>query len=1121
MSDFVHLNLHTGYSVGIGTITVQRLAELCAENKMPAVAITDTNLMTGIAEASDKLPASGIQPIIGITISVNHHNADPKMLRADSLARVILLAQNHGGYLNLCRLSEIMYMRDANLHLGAHITIDELFSHADGLICLSGNILINEILQGLDAAPTARKFYSAFGDRFYIELQRHGLDAEIKSEPGLLRIARELNIPIVATNNACFAAPENYESSDAYGCILDQTKIIDPDRRRRSSEQYFKSAAEMRELFSDLAEACDNTVSIARRCNFFVNVHEKPLLPKFAADFDEECRMLRDGTMSGLTKLVADMPEDARKPYFDQAEFELQTIINMGFPGYFLIVAEYIEWCRENDIMTGPGRGSGAGSVVAWSLGITKVDPLKYGLLFERFLNPDRISMPDFDIDFEPVGLERVKQHLIEKYGNEEVCQIITFGSLQAKGAVRDCGRVFGVPYSKSDKLCKIIPNDAKTLRDAINGNYEIQDILNDDDIMKKSVSVAMDIEGAIRALGQHACGIVIGDRPTIQISPVYRDAANPLPSCQFDMDYLEKAGLIKFDFLGLETLAILKRAAAMIEKNHLKKIDLENIPLDDELTFKNIYQPGKTDGIFQFEAQFVKQTLKKMRPTKFEHLVALTALNRPGPIGFIPSYIARMHGEEPVQYPHDKAKDILEETFGIFVYQEQIMLLTRALAGFTRGEADGVRKAMGKKIIKMMNEFEVKWLAGCERENTLAPDAAKKMWEEFKEFAKYAFNKSHSVCYGIISQQCAYLKAHWPAEFLAASISSSLNDAEKISAFMEDARANFGIVVVPPDINKSEALFHVADGKIIYGLAGIKGVGTAAANQIVAERIRGGAFKDLTDFAKRTAGMINKRVVESFAKTGVLDCLEPSRARVFMNADAILMYASRQRADAGVLSLFGDEGGGEKIKLQPVPEWSFGERLENELSALGFYISAHPLDQYKNLLERSGMVNSITLQKTPDRKQVSIAANVNSYQRRRTKAGKEMLSVNASDIFGNIDAVAFGDSAIEFANILARESVVIINGRASARDDTVSIFIDGISPISAWVSGAVKKLTLNISDTEVLPGLKGLIDSLPNGNTRIVLRIGENSLAIPRSVRLNETIVSDMSQLGIKIEME
>ena len=1134
-NQFVHLRTHSRFSIGASTLKVKDIPDLCKNLGMTACALTDTNLMSGCAEFSDVMPKNKVQPIIGIEISLNHHTADPKILRAGSLSRIVLLAQNHEGYLNLCELNRIMYMREDNHHLGPYITFEELESHKNGLICLSGAqtgpigmAILNA--QNDQARSYAKRFLDIFGDKFYIEIQRHGLEDEIKTEPEFLNIAQELNIPIVATNDVSFAANSDYESEDALSCVLGQTKVIDPDRPRKSSEQYFKSPDEMAELFSDLPEAIENTVIISQRCGFFVNVHEKPLLPRFGDDLEQECQMLRDHTMTGLAKNLAQHGITDTKPYYEQAEFELGVIINMGFPGYFLIVADYIDWCRKNDILTGPGRGSGAGSIVAWALGITHVNPLKYGLLFERFLNPDRISMPDFDVDFEPTGIERVLAYICDKYGHDSVCRIITFGSLQARGAIRDIGRVYGIPYSKSDRLSKLIPQDAKTLKVAVDSSPEIQEILKNDEDMDKVVRVAEDLEGSLRNLGQHACGVVIGDRPTTKIAPVYRDPANQLPSCQFDGHYLESAGLIKFDFLGLETLAVLKYALKLIQQTRGINVDLDKIPTDDEKTMK-LWQSGMTEGIFQFDAPFVQQTLRKMHPTSFLEISALNALNRPGPIAFIPQFIARMHGEEKVEYVHPRAEPILKETYGIIVYQEQVMQLTRALAGFTRGQSDNVRKAMGKKIAKMLDELEGKFYEGCEKEQTLNREEAKELWEKFKEFAKYAFNKSHAIAYSIVANQCAYLKANYTPEFIAASMSSNLNDTGQLSLFVDDAKTNFGIQIIAPDINLSESLFTVRDGKIIYGLAAIKGVGTVATDAIVAERNANGKFKNLTDFAKRCASIMNKRILEAFAKVGVLDSLEPNRAAIFMNADAILSYASKSKDSGNTLSLFAntveDDVAEDRLKknLPNTTPWTFGQRLENELSALGFYISAHPLDQYKHLIARAKLTTSATLESVGDRKPVHIAANVNSFSRRRTKTGKDMITISASDSHGNIDAVAFGDAAAEFAQILSKETVVLISGKSSNRDDRVSVFVDSITPLTQWVAKIANKITLDIYDQSVLQNVKKALAALKPGLTKVVLNLhtGDKvaAMALKGGVELGATTANDFVNLGIRVGIE
>lgn len=1141
MAEFVHLHVHSKVSVGASTLAIfdkhthVDIPSLCKKNGMFACALTDTNMMSGCAEFSDVMPSNKVQPIIGVEISLNHHNIDPKILRINSLSKIVLLAKNHEGYLNLCELSRVMYMRQGEYHLGPYITFSELKKYSSNLICLSGAhkgpigmAVLNN--QNNTAFALAEQFLQIFDKNFYIEIQRHGLEEEIKTEPVFLQIARDLNIPIVATNDVCFAGIEDYEAADALGCVLGQTKIIDPDRPRKSSEQYFKTAEEMAELFSDLPEAIENTVNIAKKCAFYVNVQEKPLLPRFGSDLETECQMLRDGTMSGLKARFKQYNITDTKPYYEQAEYELDVIIGMGFPGYFLIVADYINWCRRNNILTGPGRGSGAGSIVAWALGITHVDPLKYGLLFERFLNPDRISMPDFDVDFEPTGIEAVLDYVGEKYGRDSVCRIITFGSLQARGAIRDIGRVYGIPYSKSDRISKLIPNDVKTLKEAVDNSAEIQAIIESDDGIKKVIDIAETLEGSIRNLGQHACGVVIGDRPTTKIAPVYRDPANILPSCQFDGHYLESSGLIKFDFLGLETLVVLKNAVKLIQQTRGINVNLDNIPTDDPDTMK-LWQSGLTEGIFQFDAQFVQQTLKKMHPTSFLEISALNALNRPGPIAFIPQFIARMHGEEPIEYVHPKAEPILKESYGIIVYQEQVMQLTRVLAGFSRGKSDTVRKAMGKKKIELLNQLEVEFLEGCEKEKTLDKQTAKDLWEKFKDFAKYAFNKSHAIAYSIVANQCAYIKTHYTAEFLAASMSSNMNDTDQISIFVDDAKTNFNIQIVAPDINISESLFTVRDGKIIYALAAIKGVGTVATDAIIKEREARGKFKNLTDFAKRCAPFINKRILEAFAKVGVLDSLEKNRALIYMNADAILSYAIKSKDSVNNLSLFANTTEDDVTEdrllkdLHETMEWTFAQKLENELSALGFYISAHPLDRYKHLISEAQLVTSATLAKVGDRKQIQTAVYVNSFSRRKTKSGKDMLTINASDSFGNMDCVSFGEASLSLSQILSSDKEVVISGKTSLRDDSVSVFVDSIIPMNKWIAQIAKRMVIHVNSKDILANIKKTLATLPVGKTQVILKLytGDKSvtLVLKNTVEINANTTQDLIELGTKVEIE
>jgi len=1137
MVDFVHLRIHSRFSIGGSILNISDIPVLCKKNNMKACALTDRNLMSGVAEFSAIMPKNGIKPIIGIDISLNHHTVDTKLLRLESLSKILLLAKNHEGYLNLCKLNRIMYMRKDNLHLGPYVDFSDLEKYKNGLICLSGSYkgpIGKSFLGNQDetAFKLAENLSNLYPNNFYIELQRHGLEEQIKIENKQLDLATKLNLPIVATNAVRFSDMESFEAADALNCVLSQSLVMCPDRQRQNVEHYFKSSQEMIDLFSDLPEAIENTNIIATKCNFLVNVNEKPLLPKFGKDIEHESEILHKNTYDGLKKRLetTKVPEAEHKLYYEQAEFEISTIIKMGFPGYFLIVADYIDWCRKNDILVGPGRGSGAGSVVAWALGITNVNPLKYGLLFERFLNPDRVSMPDFDVDFEPVGIERVLNYVSSKYGADSICRIITFGSLQARGAIRDIARVYNIPYTLSDKLAKLIPMDVKSLKDALKDNKDIDDLLEREPDLKHIVDIAQKLEGSLRNLGQHACGVVIGDRPTTDIAPVYRDPNNPLPSSQFDGHYLEATGLIKFDFLGLETLAILKYALKLIKKEYGKILDLDKIPIDDPKAME-LFKNGITEGIFQFDAPHIKQILKKMNPTSFLNIIALNALNRPGPIAFIPTYIARMHGEEKIEYVHPLAEPILKETYGVIVYQEQVMQLTRVLAGFTRGQSDNVRKAMGKKKIDIINELEVKFVEGCLKEKTLSEESARQLWGSFKEFAKYAFNKSHSVAYSVVANQCAYIKAYYPAEFIAASMSSNINDSEQLYVFIEDAKNNFNISIEAPSINKSESLFTVKNNKIIYGLAALKGVGTSITDLIIEERNKNGLFRNITDFAKRCSGIINKRVMESFVKAGVFDTFNRNRGMLFENIELILSYSSKSKDAFQTLSLFSnvvkDDVSDDTLSKQMSKKqnWSFSEMLTAEMSIYGFYMSAHPLDEYKKIILKEKLHTTESILKLDDKEHIEMAVYINSFSKRKTKTGKDMLMASASDSLGNIELISFGENTSDFYKLLSEGNLFYIEGKLSKKDDRISVFLDRILSFDKWLVSNLKKITIEIRDESLLKKTTDILSSLEKGNTKIFLSLFANGkktkLSLPNYLKLTSITLKELEEANLKVSIE
>ncbi len=1136
---FVHLRLHSAYSLSEGAIFVKKIPDLCQKMGMPAIAITDTNALFGAPLFSVECKKNKIQPIIGITISFNQHDVSvTNNLRQNQLSKIVLLTMNEDGFQNLSKLITDAYLRIDNLHLGPYITFDELATNNSGLICLSGGVngpigmaLLNN--QPDLARDFSKRFADMFSDRFYMEIQRHATDDEIKTESDFLDLAYDLNIPVVATNDVYFPNVDAFEAHDALLCIAAGTKVIDPDRRRETPEHYFKSVDEMCELFSDLPEAINNTVNIAKRCTYVVP-NRPPLLPKFAESFDREIEILREKTMTGLIgRLNAEkIPQDERQQYFDQAEFELSVIIRMKFPGYFLIVADFIQWSKDNDILVGPGRGSGAGSVVAWSLNITNVNPLRYGLLFERFLNPDRISMPDFDIDFDPDGRDRVVDYVQKKYGTDRVSQIITFGSLLSRGTIRDVGRVFGMPYGKMDRLAKLIPSGpgAPGLRDAIDQSIDIQEMLDADSDLKKVAEISTQLEGLFRHAGVHAAGVIIGDRPLVELAPLYKDPSNELPATQYDLKFVEDVGLIKFDFLGLKTLSVIKKACSLIAESRGIKIDIDKIPLDDSETFK-LLKFGKTVGVFQLESSGMRQVLAQMQPTLFEEIVAVVALYRPGPMASIPDYIERKHGRSKVEYVHPLAEPALKETYGVIVYQEQVMEISKRLAGFTPGMADTLRKAMGKKIKAVMDDLRVKFVEGCQTNSGMTETDSNHLYDVFVKFAEYAFNKSHSVCYAVISMQTAYLKANFPAEFFAASMSYDLADSDKLALFIDDATSNFRLEIVAPDINKSGARFRVRDNKILYALAAIKGIGVSAVIPIVRERDENGSFKNITDFATRCSGMLNKRVLEALIKAGAMDSLCRDRALLYQNMDAIIGFADKNKSKCGKqISLFemtdADDVGDDRLMLNlpRTTPWTFGERLKHEHSVLGFYISAHPLDQYRELMDRDGLACSTMLKQKADGSIVRIAMCVDNVNKRTTRAGKPMVIVTGSDHVGSIDAVAFGFSVDTVYKTATSESAIVLTAKVSQRDDSTSLMVNAIQPLSEWVASSAHKIVLDVHNQNALADLKMVLDNLPSGLTKIHMNLYSNgkvtSIILPRSVQLDGASILKLNELVTRVSI-
>jgi DNA polymerase III subunit alpha len=1084
---FVHLHVHSAYSLLKGAIKVQKLGELAKADRQPALALTDTDNMFGALEFSDKMAGYGIQPIIGCELAVDFGDQDAgtrNALPADP-ARIVLLAARETGYRNLMRLNSRAFL-ETPVHQTPHVKFDWLTDHADGLIALTGgpdgpvSLAINAGHAALAAARCDR-LARLFGDRLYIELQRHGLEKERRAEGGLIDLAYEKGFPLVATNEPYFATADDYEAHDALLCIAGGRLIADTDRDQLTPDHRFKTRAEMAVLFADLPEALASTVEIAERCAFRPTTR-KPILPRFtvgaaAAENDEAAELRRQAELGldmrlkvhGLAQGM--MEEDYRA----RLAFEIDVITRMNYAGYFLIVADFIQWAKAEGIPVGPGRGSGAGSLVAYALTITDLDPIRFGLLFERFLNPERVSMPDFDIDFCQDGRDRVIDYVQKRYGRDQVAQIITFGTLQARGVLRDVGRVLQMPYGQVDRLTKLVPQNPAapvTLAAAIASEPKLQAFRDEDPVVARAFDIAQRLEGLTRHASTHAAGIVIGDRPLSELVPLYRDPKSDMPVTQFNMKWVEPAGLVKFDFLGLKTLTVLDLAVKLLKQRGIE-LDLATLPLDDAASYQMLAR-GDVVGVFQVESQGMRRALVDMRPDRFEDIIALVALYRPGPMANIPTYCARKHGDEEPEYLHPMLEPILKETFGVIIYQEQVMQIAQVMAGYSLGEADLLRRAMGKKIRSEMEAQRKRFIEGAVR-NAITRDQADTIFELLAKFADYGFNKSHAAAYALVSYHTAWMKAHYPVEFLAASMTLDISNTDKLSEFRAEAQ-RLGIKVEAPNVNRSGARFEVGDGTIYYALAGLKGVGAQAVELIVEAR-RDGLFTSLADFASRVnPRAINKRVIESLAAAGAFDSLDANRARVFAGAEAILAACQRshEAATIGQNDMFGGAPDAPSIMLPQVEPWLPAERLRREYDAIGFFLSGHPLDDYAVALKRLRVQSWADFSRAVKTGATAgkVAATVVSRMERRTKTGNKMGIIGLSDPTGHFEAVLFSEGLAQYRDILEPGAAVLLQLGAELQGDDVRARVLHAEPLDAAAAKTQKGLRIFLRDTKPLDSI-------------------------------------------------
>ncbi|MCB9977443.1 MAG: DNA polymerase III subunit alpha [Rhodospirillales bacterium] len=1098
---FIHLHVHSAYSLAEGAITVKDLVKLCAANDMPAVAVTDTNNLFGAMEFATEAAKAGIQPILGAQLTVGQPGH-----------QLVLLVQNETGYRNLSKLVSETYMNSAD---GAQFLASEenLAAHSEGLICLTGG-LKGAAAQALlhhrpeEARQTLQDLLKMFPGRLYMELQRHGWSEEEAVEEALIDLAYDLKIPLVATNDSYFKNRKAYEAHDALLCIAEGRYISESDRRRVTPEHDFKSAQEMIDLFSDLPEATANTAVIAQRCSFLLRP-AKSILPAFTCESGRtESEELQEQARAGLEwrleKFVFEGSENKEKrekiakPYRERLEFELKTIIDMGFPGYFLIVSDFIRWAKDQNIPVGPGRGSGAGSVVAWSLKITDLDPLALGLLFERFLNPERVSMPDFDVDFCQDRRDEVIRYVQQRYGYDRVAQIITFGKLQARAVVRDVGRVLQMPYGQVDRIAKLIPNNPAnpiTLEQALEQDAELRNERDKDETQRKLIDIALQLEGLYRHASTHAAGVVISDRPLHEVVPLYRDPRSDMPVTQFNMKSVEQAGLIKFDFLGLKTMTVIQRTLDMLKAKNCK-IETLDIPLDDPKSYA-LMSAGDTVGVFQLESAGMRDTLRKMKPNRFEDIIALVSLYRPGPMDNIPKYISVKEEKEAPDYLHPVLRPYLEETYGIMIYQEQVMQAAQSLAGYSLGGADLLRRAMGKKIKEEMDAQRDMFLKGAKESHDVSADQAAFIFEQIAKFAGYGFNKSHAAAYALIAYWTAWLKANYPEEFMAASMTYDKGNTDKLALFKQDLD-RMGISLLPPDINASQADFSVENGAVRYALAALKGVGEHAMQALVQEREKDGKFTSLEDFAKRIdPKSMNRRQLEQMAAAGAFDSVVPDRAQVFAGAETILRFAQtlqNERA-SGQVSLFGDAQTG-NLGMPDLPKgnpWTPLEQLGFEFSAIGFYLSAHPLDSRRSQLDRMNILSIADLETQMREKpalRVKMAGVLLKKSEKVSQKGNRYAFLQLSDPTGVYEVTVFSDILHETREILEPGQTLLLTVDAEQREDQLRMTCFGLEPLDKQLEGRIMNISIVLDSAAPAKRIKEFLEIEGAGNSAIELFI-------------------------------
>ena len=1132
-SEFVHLRVRSAFSLLEGAVRPKDLAVLARDAHMPAIAVTDTNNLFGVFAVTEALSKTGVQPIVGVTLSIDLGGTKSPGT-AQEYPSIALLVKDADGYVELCKLLSSAYLETEPGDL-PHATVEKLTEHNKGLIALTGgpNGPVNRLLlsgQPEAAGEALDRLSEIFGDRLYVELQRHGIAAERGVEEMLLELAYDREIPIVASNDVHFGPADMYEAHDALLCISAATYIDVEDRKRLTPEHRFKSADEMMELFSDLPEAIENTIEIARRCAFHLK-RRNPILPQFVPEsgLSPEAE-LRAQAEAGLKRRLAAHGLFAdEKTYWERLEFELGVIVGMDFPGYFLIVSDFMKWTRANGIPVGV-RGSGATSLVAWTLDITNLDPLRFGLVFERFLNPERISMPDFDIDFCQERRDEVVHYVQNKYGTEKVGHIIALGSLQARAAVRDVGRVMQLPLGLVDRVAKLIPNppgQSISLKKAVAAEPRLQEMAEQEEKVRDLFAIVEKIEGLYRHVSTHPAGVVIGDRPLEQLLPLYRDPRSEMPVTQFDYVDAEKAGLVKFDFLGLKTLTVIAKSEELLKE---RGIDLhtQSIDFEDARTFEMLAR-GESVGVFQLESQGMRDLIRKLGPDHINDLVALVALYRPGPMDSIPKYIACKRGREKPEFLDPSLEPILSETFGVMTYQEDVMRIARELGGYSMGEADLLRRAMGKKIPSEMAAHRDAFVKGA-GERGISKSVADKIFEQAAKFAGYGFNKGHAAAYAQVSYQTAYLKANYPVEFLAASMTLDIGVTDRLNIFRQEAD-RLGIDVRAPDINRSHAHFtcdaatdeHTGGGVIYYALAAVKNVGCQAMDHLVEIREKNGPFKSIADFARRIdPRLINKRAFENLAKAGAFDALNPNRRQLVESTDIILGYAARQMRDrdAGQSSLFGaSESTNQNLPLNATNDWPVHEKLGEEFSSIGFYLSGHPLDSYTQALRRLGVTRYADLLADARRSAVkaTVAGTVIRRQERRGRSGDPFAFVGLADSTCMFEVMVFAETLREARSVLEPGRSVLLKVVGDWTEDELRLRAISAQDLDVAAANAGEGLRIHLSDPAPIPTIAAELKTAGKGLVTLVVP-GKNAqdieIEIPNRVRVSPQLKANIDSL-------